>query len=185
MIKYLSHLEISEAVIDLIDLENINHRFWQPDHYQQLELCRTYEEMADLALTILDKMPQPVGMISGPISTGGFGMKNNLRIFSRAIEKISEKFTIFDQLPFEPKMCEIIVQKNKKYDRNLLERFYLPILRSGRIKILFFLPNWWQSKGSFWEHEKVKELGLGRFYLEWHHIGLEGRKLKKFLAKAV
>jgi hypothetical protein len=110
---------------------------------------------------------QPVAMICGPISTGGKGSKKeNLEVFSRAIERISaDGLCVFSQIPFEDDMLRIYKSDPKFQGNRLLEEFYLPIFQSGLLKLFCFLPGWEHSVGATWEHEQAEALNIPRIYL--------------------
>ena len=160
------------------------HEHWTLDHFDKLALCKTYAEMNGLALQIIDRLSQPVRQVCGPITTGGFGdAKRNLRVFTKAIVELSKEITVFDQMPFEPPMWSILKNRTAKdYDNTILTDFYLPIFESKKVRTLCFLPNWKESYGANWEHEQAKRIGLAIRYLTWADIGLEGKKLDKFVS---
>lgn len=46
--------------------------YWTKEDFKRLETAQTMPELLSVALAILDRMPQPIVLVSGPISTGGF-----------------------------------------------------------------------------------------------------------------
>ncbi len=68
-------------------------------------------------------------------------------------------------MPFEDDMERIYKSDPKLKGTRLLEEFYLPMFKSGLIKILCFLPGWQNSIGATWEHEQAKKLGIPIIYL--------------------
>lgn len=109
-----------------------------------------------------------LGMVSGPISTGGFGrVEANLGAFEETVALLERLgVPLFNQLPFEPHLWRIARREGSDYNpRELLEGFYLPLLMSGRIGTLYFIHGWEGSNGARWEHGKAIELGLGRVFL--------------------
>lgn len=53
-----------------------NHEHWTDSERELLETARlrgTFADLAAIALTILPRLPKPVGQVCGPISTGGLG----------------------------------------------------------------------------------------------------------------
>jgi len=129
--------------------------------------ARSYKTLADIAITVLFAMPRDVTMVCGPITSGGLGMLAlNLDRFCFAIDLLAASGeNVFTQLPFERSVRAIREFKhyNVKNDR-LLQKFYLPIFRSGFVTRLCFLPLWKTSYGATWEHERAIELGIGRAY---------------------
>lgn len=133
-----------------------------------LEKATTFEELAEIALKTLEAMPQPIGMVSGPISTGGLGSKEeNIEVFQKVINWLQDAgISIFDQMPFEKHMWRIIQTPYYKKENQLLEKFYLPIFESGFVKMMYFIPGWQSSVGAKWEHERVIRLGIEIILLE-------------------
>ena len=100
-------------------------------------------------------------MVSGPISTGGKGsIKENLLFFDKAITDLRERgFFIFTQVPFEEslhliKNNRIELIKFQRYDWDLLEECYLPLIQSKALKGMIFLPDYESSIGARWEYDK-------------------------------
>ncbi len=142
-------------------LQRPNGKYWQEEDFQAREDAKTYNDLLIIALRILDRMPEPRVQICGPISTGGKGsIEANIAEFEKAILYFSAQGeNVFDQMPFEEAM-----QRIKKdvvgYDKRLLNEFYLPIFKSGKIKKLLFLPGWKSSEGASWEHEQTEVLKI-------------------------
>lgn len=140
---------------------------WTNEDCMMLEVATTFENLNDIALKIITRMPQPLGQVCGPISTGGVGnLEGNIAVFEQTIRKLKgEGRHIFDQLPFEKPMWRIIKTPYYRGPDHLLEAFYLPIFKSGYIKALYFIPNWQTSYGANWEHKLGKKLGIEIIYL--------------------
>ena len=83
------------------------------DDYRDIEVAQTFEELLPIALDVIRRMPQPVAMVCGPISSGGFGsVQANLEHFNNRItELILAGVTVFSQMPFEDKIQEIKANK--------------------------------------------------------------------------
>jgi hypothetical protein len=115
---------------------------------------------------------KPIAMVCGPISTGGAGSrKANLDIFSRAIDILSAGgLLIFSQMPFENDMERIYKSDPNLRGMVLLEEFYLPIFKSGHIKLMCFLPGWTNSVGATWEHRQAEIFGIPRIYLSKYYV---------------
>ncbi len=143
-------------------------RYWTEHDWRRRDEAISYKELTDIAFSILYRMPQPVGMVCGPISTGGAGsIEENMRILQAYVDILIEKgLNIFDQLPFEEPMLRILKNRNKEsYDYNLLEEFHYPIFKSGLIRNLFFIPLWHTSIGTNWEYEHGQRFGMERLYM--------------------
>lgn len=131
-----------------------------------MEAAKTFTDLCQIALRIIQKIPQPIGEVCGPITSGGHGsIEKNLAVFSAAIKKLTDQEkNIFDQVVFEDRMKKIWESKNRDNDA-LLREFYLPIFESGFIKTLYFLSDWQTSTGARWEHEQGKRLNIEIVYL--------------------
>lgn len=150
-----------------------NGKYWTPKDMEELEKVETYEKMFLIALRILERMPQPITQICGPITTGGNSSKEeNVKEFNKAIFFFSERGEmVFDQIPFQNTMERLSKEVNG-YDERILIKFYLPLFQSGKVKTFKFLPGWQSSKGAKWEHKTIKQLKYKIIHLEpeWHNI---------------
>lgn len=119
------------------------------------------------ALLEISKMRRPVIQFCGPISTGGFGdTTENLEYLYSMIQASQEKgMSVFNQVSYEKRLDKILRDHNE-YDYPLLDFFYNPILTSGKISGLIFLPLWETSIGSQWEHDLGQSLHIPIFYLK-------------------
>jgi hypothetical protein len=136
--------------------------FYNAGDIARIEGSGTFEEMVDIAYKILDRMPADVGMVCGPITSGGLGsVEANIAEFGRRITALQENGkVIFDQMPFEADMQRI--KKTPYYDPtrdHLLETFYIPIFNHPKIKTFYFIPGWEASYGARWERNLVTKLG--------------------------
>lgn len=143
----------------------MNH-YWTNDDFTVLDHARSFNELLPTALVVIKRMPQPVAMVSGPMSTGGVGsLEKNVARFSRAVTALAKTgVVVFDQMPFQDAMLRLLEQHNHttSYYMPLLEDFYLPLFESGLIKTVYFLPDWQSSTGATWEHEQCGQLKIER-----------------------
>lgn len=123
--------------------------------------------LVEKALLEISRLKSPVIQFCGPISTGGFGDTiENLEHLRSVIQASKEKgMSVFNQVSYEKRLDEIL-KDHKEYDYPLLDFFYSPILNSGKISGLVFLPLWKTSIGSRWEHDMGESLHLPIFYVE-------------------
>lgn len=137
--------------------------YWKPEHIDAVNEAQSFEDIGRVALSVVKTMPQPVGQVCGPISTGGQGsLEKNLEAFEKTIRKlVAEGKTIFDQVPYEEP-----IQKFKTDDPyRLLNGIYLPLFESGLIKEVLFMHDWQSSQGANWEHKQAERLGIKITYL--------------------
>lgn len=141
-----------------------------------LRKAKTFEELSLVALRVLERMrakeqkkahPRKIGMVSGPISTGGLGSPNaNIKAFRKTIRHLEQKdYCIFNQMPFENPMWRIIKTPYYQGGLQLLTKFYRPIFKSGHIAVIHFMQNWHTSFGASWEHKESKRLHIRQNHL--------------------
>jgi hypothetical protein len=106
-------------------------------------------------------------MVTGPISTGGLGTREkNLEKFKQTIfDLYTDGHSLFDQTVFNGKFSRF-VEHIDGYPMPILEEFYLPIFKSGKIKKFYFIKGWESSFGASWEHDRAQELGIEIIYLD-------------------
>lgn len=143
-------------------------RYWTAENLSQVKQARSFAELSGIAMEVISRMPQPIGQVCGPISSGGLGsIEANMQKFSETVQQlIAEGKNVFDQIPFENYIFKLIDSGQGTRSQNeLLKEFYLPIFESGLIKTLYFIPGWESFNGATWEHHKARELGIDIVYL--------------------
>lgn len=136
-------------------------KYWTPINVVDSKKAKTFSELAKIALRIIERMPQPVEMVCGPLTSGGLGsFKKNTEVLKRHILKLSRGAVVFNQLPFEPHLHRILNSPYHKGGNHLLREFYGKIFKSGSIKTLHFIPGWKTSFGARWERKTAKRLGI-------------------------
>ena len=148
------------------------------DIVPELIEARSIEDVAALALKDLRNLPQPVAMVCGRLSTGGGRFEENRRMIRKAISLLRRRGTVFDQLLFLGRIdrlpgarWKLRIPFFRQYfmwhrRRIVRERFHLPILQSGFITEVIFLPGWQRSRESRWYHDRAEEFGIKIRYLE-------------------
>ena len=141
------------------------------EDYADIATAGSFTELAEIALRILERMGDGVGMVCGPISTGGLGdVRKNLERFNQAIETLEGLGNgVFNQMPFEDAI-QRLRDWNVPYDERILTEFYAVIFKSGRIEKQYFIHDWPTSYGSTWERRQAAERGSEIIDLdETHH----------------
>ncbi len=106
------------------------------------------------AIDELRKLPSPAARLSGPLRTGGDGYETNLARFQLGEELLrSRGFTVFG---YHGKYADAI---KAAYDLHF-EHFHIPILKSGLIVAIYFLPGWEGSGGASYERQLCEEIGI-------------------------
>lgn len=131
-------------------------------HFADIEVARDHYELRRIAEEIIALLEDPIGMVCGPISSGGLGsIEKNEQRFSLAIQTLQGAgYNLFNQMPFEPAMKRMYIPDHTGYDWRILHHFYEPIFRGGRIRQKFFIPGWESSTGATWERGIAQELGI-------------------------
>ena len=142
--------------------------YYTADDLKAIRKAETFEALCTIALEIVARMPPRVGIVCGPITTGGAGnLEMNLAQFTKAIVRLSCcGANVFTQLPYESAMQRI--KQNPTYFKGgnqLLEAIFRPLFSSPQVHTLYFLPDWESSRGARWEHEEAIRIGLTRRYL--------------------
>lgn len=143
-------------------------KYWTEEDLQAVKDAKDFKELYIIAQRVLERMPQPIVQICGPIGTGGLGtVEANLEAFDKTIRSLQEKgLNVFDQMPFEWPMQVLKMKLDQSaYPHEILSDFYEPIFNSGLVKEFYFMSDWQSSKGATWEHKKAQDLGIKINYL--------------------
>jgi len=137
-------------------------KYWTKKDALDAKRAKTFEELAEIALRIIDRIPRPVEMICGPLTSGGLGsFEKNLKVLKKYILLGGKSgLNIFDQMPFEPHLHRIWEESAVKDPNELLESFYGTIFKSRKIKQLDFVPDWRGSIGARWERKTARKLKI-------------------------
>lgn len=132
------------------------------EHQERISVAPDHYSLWLVAKDILDLLPDSVGMVCGPISTGGLGdITANIARFNEAIDILTNhNIILFNQMPFESRLAELLELDETGYDWRILNHFYEPIFRTGIIKTKFFIPGWEGSTGASWERKQAEVLGI-------------------------
>lgn len=148
-------------------------QYMTPQDVHAIRAAASYSDLREVGLAILNRMPtdREIGMVCGPISTGGFGDPElNLFRFNQAIEVlIASGYLLFNQMPFESKLVKLHQPDHTGYDNRILLEFYEPLFASGRIAIQYFIHGWQASTGAVWEHDQAERRGVRIIYLDESH----------------
>lgn len=106
------------------------------------------------AIEDMKKLPPPLVRIAGPLRTGGDGYEANLQRFQLGEALLQSRgLTVFK---YGGKYADAI---KAAYDLHF-EHFHIPILKTGLIQSIFFLPKWEESGGATYERKLCAELGV-------------------------
>lgn len=167
---------------------SIHLRHFKEEEKDHLKNAKSFKDLANLALNIINRIPGGVSAVSGPISTGGVGyVSGNLIVFSNITEiLVEEGVNVLSWIPFETKIHEFLLEwkktrKSGEYCMSILEDFYHPVFSSGKVNDVHFIHGWESSFGSRWEHSLCEKLGIKIIYLppELSQKALERGQIKK------
>lgn len=145
-----------------------NHPYWQLDEIEAVSKSSRLEEAVQISLKIIRRIPDPISMVSGPLTTGGLqSFEENLWLFGLVITKLSaDGYYVFSQLPTEDLMVKVWRRwPEPRYCMPILEEYYRPIFESGLVKKVHFIPGWQRSFGARREREECYRLGIETVFL--------------------
>lgn len=140
-----------------------------PENELALAEAVTYSDLLPIAIDVLKRMPKPVGIVCGPITSGGTGNeKENITKFDETIQNLTDQgLNIFGQSYLIDTAIKRIENGNKTREEEdvLLETFYQPLFETRLIAEAYFMPDWQTSYGASWEHTQMQRLGIKINYL--------------------
>lgn len=143
-------------------------QYYEPEDYERMKDATTFEEMLQITFGIIERMPDRIIMVSGPITTGGLGSRDaNIARFKETIAALeNEGLAVFDQMPMEQHFWRIMEDTSyyRPNEDHLLEAFYGQLFASGLIHTLFMMMGWRGSYGATWEHERARTCNLSIHY---------------------
>jgi len=123
-------------------MKTVKMNYLTDDEQAALMVARTMGEIVEIALAVLERMPQPVRWVAGPLTSGRRTAEENRKRLHRTIFHYKEiGATTFNYLPFQRRAMQIAskVQEGGIQER-LRDELYAPIFRSGKIAELRIMP---------------------------------------------
>jgi hypothetical protein len=123
----------------------------------------TFVELCQIAKRILERMPDPVigiaDVFSDTLTTA------SLDVFNHTTNVLIEAgYSVFNEQPFQDKLEELKAKWFQKNHENhcipLAQEFFLPLLQTGKIKVLLLLPNWQDNYLSYLEDDVATKKGI-------------------------
>lgn len=153
---------------------------WSEDIVEEVEALKDIidtislmKQATEIALAILTKLPQTLGIVCGPISSGKRSLQEQLHVFDLTVQKVSNTMPVFNQMPFEPIFG--LVHERIKNDETLcpmnqtskffIDNFYRKVFFSGKEWVAHFIHDWEHSVGASIEHEIFTSLKSEIIYL--------------------
>lgn len=163
---------------------------WEDHHIQRAKTAEDFTLLGELVCEVAEKMPKPLFMISGPMTTGGMGhYSKNILLFQHAIEEAREAgIHVFNQTMLEEHLQRLLrnwfaSNPDSKYCTYVLTDVYETLLSSGHIQGLYFMPDWETSYGARFEREAAERLNLALhdYPIDWYEKAKE--RTKKFFGE--
>ncbi len=135
-----------------------------------IENANSFKELSLPAEVVIKRMGNNVVGLCDHFSTTD--KKDNTLIFNTTTEKLIEAgVLLFNEIPFEKKILDL----RNKWSLNkvgtscgpLREDFFRPLLKSGKIKTLLFLPNWELTYDSYWQNYEAMQNKISIVYLPY------------------
>ncbi len=147
-------------------------RIMTGDDHRRIREAKSFDDLLQVGLSLVVRLPKPTIQLSGPVTTGGYGsQQKNITAFRAATELFKTNgHTVFDFLVFQESMLRLIADVSpNRYCTELLEVFFGGMIGSGHISAVHFLPGWERSTGSCWEREYCieKKVPFFDFPNEW------------------
>ena len=141
---------------------------WPQKYIEQIKLVKSFEEIAEISISVIKTLSEPVVGVTLPITSGGYGLKNNLEIARRCVLKLySVGFSVFNIVPLELGIRPLKAEWKKKNDGYcvpILEVTYRTIFESKLLEIFFstlkYDINQEPSIGATWEGETLFNLDI-------------------------
>ncbi len=131
------------------------------DEKAKLSVARTIGELVEIGLAMLERMPQPVRWVAGPLTSGKRTPQENRRRLNLTIFRSKEVgATTFNYLPFQRRAMQILHQElrgciltrgeERKLQEQLRDELYVPFFESGKITELCIMPDSEESLNVHW-----------------------------------
>ncbi len=149
-------------------MNSVTAMYWTSLEHDALYEAKSIADIYTIAKVVLDRMPDHLAQVCGPITSGGVGsVEGNLQLLNEKIAQLqAEEVAVFDQMPYEETIHRVRNDPTlmQTYE-HVLSDFYEQLFLSGKITALYFMSGWESSRGACWEHEKAKEYGFDIKYL--------------------
>ena len=135
--------------------------YYEKSDLISISKAKTLEELVEIGLKVLYRMPRPVYWIAGPITSGPRTEKQNRKRLRNTITYFKmREVTTLNYLPLQKQAVKIlekewdgrIVSKREEYrlQEKLRDSLYAPIFRSGKIDGLCVMPDSEMSLNVHW-----------------------------------
>ena len=130
--------------------------------------AESFEALAEIAIASLGNQ-KGLGMVCGPISTGGTGNQvHNFEVFNATLRGLERRgVKLFNQVPYEYGLRKLAyaweAAGNTGYCTPILTVFYARVFESGAISQGWFIPKWRTSFGARWERQKLKDQNCANY----------------------
>lgn len=144
-----------------------NEEFCTPEETRRLQNAETLVELRVIGEVVLRRMPGPVTLVCGPMSSGGGRLQDNYARIGNAITILRKTHSriVFSQLPFQHGIRNFTRSPRYRGPEQIIDDLYLHLFEKRLIHTLAFLTRWDRSFGSTLEHQHGTRIGLTIEYL--------------------
>ncbi len=155
--------------------------YWTLEDFEALENLKSFSDpilvmksLFSIALRILNRSPQALATVCGPMSSGTRSVEENIKIFNRTLFRLGQRIPVFNVMPFEPifHMVHMLVEDDKSLCPNgssskfFIDHFYSKVYAIKKKWSPHFIGGWENSIGATMEHDIFRNLKCKPFYLQ-------------------
>lgn len=140
--------------------------YWDIKLSGQLARARTWQELCQVAVVVLEKIPRPTVLVCGPLATDDLPTREeNRHVLNLATSRLRMTgLNVFDRTPFEDKSFEV-TQYWKRQNRLGLDNrreveFDGPLLNSKWFSAAYFLTGWENDLQARRERDQLEQQGV-------------------------
>jgi len=134
--------------------------FWTQDDWVKLHQTSELKSLYEISIKVIRRMHShaaPVGIVIGPMISGGFDPVKNLQIFEMAIQITRIKgVTVFNQLV----LLDSRVFYNSYDQSEIAHDLFIPLMKNAGFHRVFAIEGWESSINASMEHQTFLECGI-------------------------
>jgi hypothetical protein len=134
--------------------------FWTQDDWVKLHQTSEPKLLYEISIKVIHRIHHhaaPVGVVIGPMMTGGLDPVKNFQIFEAAIQMIRMKgVAVFNQLV----LLDSLVFYKSHNQFEVMSDLFLPLMRDGCFRRVFAIEGWESSTGASLEYKTFLECGI-------------------------
>lgn len=131
--------------------------FWTQDDWVKLHQTSEPKLLYEISIKVIRRIHHhaaPVGVVIGPMMTGGFDPVKNFQIFEAAIQMTRMKgVAVFNQLV----LLDSLVFYNSHDQSEIMSELFLPLMKNAGFHRVFAIEGWENSTGASLEYQTFLE----------------------------